>query len=154
MSLDILPSISSATSVPRLISLVSTHYCACHGQVSVRHGVGGVGGVHQMVRVPSPDVRTMAVTGHQRRAMLRACATRVSGSTRMWTAALLCTLLLLPTTARGQGSTTATIRGTIQDSSGGVLPGATITVTNQGTKGVQSTVSDDRGQYLVPGLFP
>jgi hypothetical protein len=72
----------------------------------------------------------------------------------MWTAALLCTLLLLPTTARGQGSTTATIRGTIQDSSGGVLPGATITVTNQGTKGVQSTVSDDRGQYLVVGLFP
>src|SRR5262249_1580578 len=54
----------------------------------------------------------------------------------------------------GQGSTTASIRGTIQDPSGGVLPGATITVTNQATKTVQPTVSDDRGQYLVVGLFP
>ncbi|MBW8861753.1 MAG: carboxypeptidase regulatory-like domain-containing protein, partial [Acidobacteria bacterium] len=35
-----------------------------------------------------------------------------------------------------------------------MLPGATITVTNQGTKATQNTVSDDRGQYLVPGLFP
>ena len=86
--------------------------------------------------------------------MLRARATRASGTTTVWTAALVCTLLLLPTAARGQGSTTASIRGTIQDSSGGVLPGATITVTHQGTKAVQTTVSDDRGQYLVVGLFP
>src|SRR3954447_6892425 len=71
-----------------------------------------------------------------------------------WAAAALCTLLLTSTTALGQGSTTATIRGNVQDSSGGVLPGATVTVTNTGTKAVQSTVSDDRGQYLVPGLFP
>lgn len=55
---------------------------------------------------------------------------------------------------QGQGSTTASIRGIIQDSSGGVLPGATVTVTNQGTKASQTTVSDERGQYLVVGLFP
>ena len=85
--------------------------------------------------------------------MLRACATRASGVT-MWTAVFLCTLLLLPTSVRGQGSTTASIRGNIQDSSGGMLPGATVTVTNQGTKATQTTVSDDRGQYLVVGLFP
>jgi hypothetical protein len=72
----------------------------------------------------------------------------------MWTAAILCTMLLIPTAALGQGSTTASIRGNIQDPSGGVLPGATVTVTNQGTKAVQTTVSDDRGQYLVVGLFP
>ena len=53
-----------------------------------------------------------------------------------------------------QGSTTATIRGTVQDPSGGVLPGATVTATNTGTKGVQTAVSDDRGQYLFAGLFP
>ena len=40
----------------------------------------------------------------------------------------------------GQSSTTATIRGTVQDSSGGVLPGATVTLTNTGTK----AVVDDR----------
>jgi hypothetical protein len=72
----------------------------------------------------------------------------------LWTAATLCAVLLSTATASGQGSTTATIRGNIQDSSGAVLPGATVTVTNTGTKGVQSTVSDDRGQYLIAGLFP
>ena len=72
----------------------------------------------------------------------------------VYAAATLCTVLLLPAIANGQASTTATIRGTIQDSSGGVLPGATITATNTGTKAVQTTVSDDRGQYLFAGLFP
>jgi hypothetical protein len=73
------------------------------------------------------------------------------GSVAVWVAAAL---LLTSTTALGQGSTTATIRGNIQDSSGAVLPGANVTVTNVGTKSVQHTVSDDRGQYQVAGLFP
>jgi hypothetical protein len=72
----------------------------------------------------------------------------------MWLGTALCTLLLASTTAFGQGSTTATIRGTVQDPTGGVLPGATVTATNTGTKAVQTTVSDDRGQYLFGGLFP
>ncbi len=64
------------------------------------------------------------------------------------------TLALTTTIAFAQGSTTATIRGTVQDPSGGVLPGATVTATNTGTKGVQTAVTDDRGQYLFAGLFP
>jgi hypothetical protein len=68
-------------------------------------------------------------------------------------AAAVCTLTLINTPVFGQGST-ATLRGNIQDPSGGVLPGATVTATNTGTKAVQSTVSDDRGQYLFAGLFP
>jgi hypothetical protein len=71
-----------------------------------------------------------------------------------WAAATLCTLLLTSATVLGQGSTTATIRGSIQDPSGGVLPGATITVTNTGTKAAQTVVSDDRGQYQFGALFP
>jgi hypothetical protein len=67
---------------------------------------------------------------------------------------LLCALLLFSTTALGQASTTATLRGTIQDSSGGVLPGASVTLTNEGTKAVQTAVADDRGQYLFGALFP
>ena len=51
-------------------------------------------------------------------------------------------------------STTATVRGTVQDSSGGVLPGATITITHTGTKAMQTSVTDDRGGYLFSGLFP
>ncbi len=66
---------------------------------------------------------------------------------------VLSMLVLASATALGQG-TTATIRGSIQDPTGGVLPGATVTVINVGTKGVQTTVTDDRGQYLFAGLFP
>src|SRR5688500_19769225 len=72
----------------------------------------------------------------------------------MWLSTAACILVLTSTTAFAQGSTTATIRGTVQDPTGGVLPGATVTATNTGTKGVQTSVTDDRGQYLFAGLFP
>jgi protocatechuate 3,4-dioxygenase beta subunit len=71
-----------------------------------------------------------------------------------WAGAALCALLLTSTAAFGQGSTTATLRGNVQDSSGGVVPGASVTLTNTGTKTAQTAVSDDRGQYLFSGLFP
>src|SRR3954464_1759302 len=82
---------------------------------------------------------------------------RVRHTTRRATVCLgtaLGALLLTSTTVLGQASTTATVRGTVQDPTGGVLPGATVTTTNTGTKAVQTTVSDDRGQYLFGGLFP
>ena len=63
-------------------------------------------------------------------------------------------MLLTTATAFGQVSTTATVRGTVEDSSGGVLPGATVTITNTGTKAVQTVVTDDRGQYQFGALFP
>ena len=66
----------------------------------------------------------------------------------------LCTLLLTTGTALGQGSTTATIRGNVQDPSGGVLPGATVTVTNAARKRCRPHVSDERGQYQFAALFP
>jgi hypothetical protein len=59
----------------------------------------------------------------------------------LWT---LCALLLTTTHAWAQGSTTGTIRGTIQDPTGGVLPGATVTLINEGTKATQVAVSDGR----------
>jgi hypothetical protein len=66
------------------------------------------------------------------------------------------TLLVTSSVVFGQAAGTATIRGTVEDSSGGVLPGATVTVTNQGNKSVVSSVTDDRGGYLVvvfPGVY-
>jgi hypothetical protein len=87
--------------------------------------------------------------------MLRADSNQAAfAAAARWAAAALCTLLLASTTALGQGSTTAAIRGNVQDPSGGVLPGATITVTNTGTKAVQTAVSDERGQYQFAALFP
>lgn len=67
--------------------------------------------------------------------------------------ATLCTLCVTASAAFGQAAT-ATMRGTVQDTSGGVLPGATVTLTNTGTKAVQTAVTDGRGQYLFAGLFP
>jgi hypothetical protein len=57
----------------------------------------------------------------------------------------------MPETAAAQG--TATIRGTVTDASGGVLPGATVTITNTGTKEARTAVTDDRGGYTFPSLF-
>lgn len=61
----------------------------------------------------------------------------------------------LPALAQGVGE----IRGTVMDTSGAVLPGATVTLTNdQGAVGGnQEAVSDERGTYafvrLVPGTY-
>src|SRR4051812_41454087 len=106
-----------------------------------------------MFNVLMRELNRTAIATPPRRSIWRP-RTHRTGSVGAWAAATLCTMLLSSTAAFGQGSTTATIRGNVQDSSGGVLPGATVTVTNAGTKSVQSTVSDDRGQYLVTGLYP
>ncbi len=63
-------------------------------------------------------------------------------------------LLSCSTVLAGQASTSATLRGHVEDATGGVLPGATITLTNTGTKALQTAVTDARGQYLFAGLFP
>jgi len=60
-------------------------------------------------------------------------------------------LLLLAVAAAAQ-SNTGQISGTIRDSSGGVLPGVTVTITNSGTSIARTTVSDDRGSFLVTNL--
>src|SRR5688572_29618631 len=51
-------------------------------------------------------------------------------------------------------TSTATLTGTVRDSSGGVLPGVTIMVVNTARNTSQSTVSNDTGNYVVPALNP
>src|SRR5690242_4337784 len=48
--------------------------------------------------------------------------------------------------------TTATVYGVVRDSTGAVLPGANVTVTNQGTNLSRDAVSDERGEFAVPAL--
>jgi hypothetical protein len=68
-------------------------------------------------------------------------------------AALLAVFALgTPATAAAQG--TATLRGTVNDSSGGVLPGAAVTITNAGTRDARTAATDERGGYMFAGLFP
>jgi hypothetical protein len=71
---------------------------------------------------------------------------------------LLAALLLLgsgPVWAQGGGaSTTGSINGRVADSSGGVLPGVTVTVNSSSLMGVQSRVTDANGNYRFPALPP
>src|SRR5258708_4978470 len=46
------------------------------------------------------------------------------------------------------------ITGEVHDSSGAVIAGATITVTNTGTNAVRTTISNDSGVYSFPALPP
>jgi hypothetical protein len=64
---------------------------------------------------------------------------------------------LLASTAFAQGggaSTTGSINGKVADSSGGVLPGVTVTATSTSLMGVQSSVTDAGGNYRFPALPP
>ncbi len=63
----------------------------------------------------------------------------------------IASLVLAVPAARGQ-VTTATLYGVVQDTSGAILPGVSVTVTHQGTNLTRETVSDDRGEFALPAL--
>ena len=54
--------------------------------------------------------------------------------------------------AYAQGTTTSTISGRVVDSSGGVLPGATITAKHLATNVVSTTVTNADGNFTLPSL--
>jgi hypothetical protein len=63
--------------------------------------------------------------------------------------------LAAPALVLAQGTSTATIAGTVKDSSGGVLPGVTVEAASPALiEKVRSTVTDERGQYRLPELRP
>ncbi len=47
---------------------------------------------------------------------------------------------------------TATLYGVVRDSTGAIVPGATVVVTHQGTTLTRETVSDERGEFALPAL--
>ena len=49
---------------------------------------------------------------------------------------------------------TATITGIVRDASGGIVPKATVTVTNVQTNITAKTETDDQGAYVIPSLRP
>jgi carboxypeptidase family protein/TonB-dependent receptor-like protein len=67
------------------------------------------------------------------------------------TLALVLTFVTLDAAA---GQTSAGVAGIVRDSSGGVLPGVTLTVTNTATGLTRTTVTGAEGSYAVPGLPP
>src|SRR5438477_3933046 len=54
-------------------------------------------------------------------------------------------------------STYATVSGTVADASGAVLPGVSVTATNNGTGVVTTVLSNEAGAYsfasLIPGVY-
>ena len=66
-------------------------------------------------------------------------------------AALLCVLLSLNAFPQ---STSATVGGTVQDKSGAIIPGVTISATNTGTGIVTTSLSNDAGAYQFASLQP
>jgi hypothetical protein len=71
--------------------------------------------------------------------------------------AVLAACLLASTHAFAQGggaSTTGSINGKVADSSGGVLPGVTVSATSPSSMGVQTSVTDTGGNYRFPALPP
>lgn len=68
-----------------------------------------------------------------------------------WAVVLVC--LAAADTAAAQEQT-GSIQGTVRDSSGGVLPGATVEARNTGMAGASTAVTDDQGVYRFPALSP
>jgi hypothetical protein len=56
--------------------------------------------------------------------------------------------------AFGQASSSSDIAGRVTDSTGATVPGATITVTNNGTGAARTTTSNDQGEWSIPNIPP
>src|SRR5690606_22255412 len=67
---------------------------------------------------------------------------------------LIVTGLLAAAPAALAQSTLGTIRGTVNDAQGGVIPGATVTATDEDTGVTRETVSDGEGLYELSNLRP
>jgi len=67
-------------------------------------------------------------------------------------ATLGCLLLLTPRNVSAQAS--AGVTGTVTDTSGAVVSGATVTITNEGTSVSSSTTTESAGTYSFRGLSP
>ena len=65
--------------------------------------------------------------------------------------ALLSLSLTAPAFAQSQAANGA-IEGTVSDSSGGVLPGVTVTVTNVDTGTERTVITNEKGLYRAPLL--
>src|SRR5512140_3631380 len=67
-------------------------------------------------------------------------------------ALLLIGLGMMPSRAFAQGSVTATLSGTVMDSSGAVVAGATVSAKNNATASIATAVSSSDGLFAIPAL--
>ena len=72
---------------------------------------------------------------------------------RLQLVAVLAALLALAAAGYAQ-VTTGTIVGTVRDPQGAAVPGATVTLTDQGKGTSQTVATDAQGSYIAPFLIP
>jgi len=70
----------------------------------------------------------------------------------VWFSMLVLSLFLLPNSAMGQGSATASVTGTVRDPSEAVISGAEIVITQTDTGFSKTTESSDNGSFAFPVL--
>src|SRR5262252_9298826 len=75
-----------------------------------------------------------------------------SGAMSRYLLVLLIGVILLGGNAVSAQVTTATIAGVVQDSSGAVIPGVSVTVKNLDTATARTVMTDEGGRYTVPEL--
>jgi hypothetical protein len=63
-------------------------------------------------------------------------------------------LALTPALVFGQAGFEAQVRGVVRDSSGGLIVGARVTITDIATNISNATTTDERGSYIFNGLHP
>ena len=70
----------------------------------------------------------------------------------------VCAFLVVAVAALGapstfaQGGATSSLSGTVTDTSGAVVPGASVTVKNMATNAATEAVTNAEGQFIVPAL--
>ena len=67
---------------------------------------------------------------------------------------LLCMCAVTPTLLFSQATTSGTVTGTVADPTGALVPGAEVTLVQQGTNATQTTTTDSAGRYLFPAVNP
>ena len=63
-------------------------------------------------------------------------------------------LLFLAHAGQVMAQSAGSLRGTVADSTGAVLPGATVTLINEATKFTRNGTSDAKGQYFFASVIP
>jgi hypothetical protein len=71
---------------------------------------------------------------------------------RRFFTAFLVAAMAAPAVVAAQGGTTQTLSGVVVDESGGVIPGANVMATHNGTGVAYSSVSNAQGLFVFPGL--
>ena len=82
------------------------------------------------------------------------CRTSVSNSCRRQLGLLSAAAIILLACSTAFAGVTASIAGTVKDSTGAVLVGASVTATNTATGVVQTVYSNGEGAYTLPALPP